>query len=68
MLAVFQLDERQQLHVAQAHAPRQALGERVRAELVRQSPGERIRPPAVLVVPELYEPGEVGLADLDPAP
>ena len=56
----------QQLHVAQADANRQALGERVGAELVGERARERARPLALLVVPELSEHGDVLLAHLDP--
>ena len=43
VLAVVELDERQQLHVAQPDLQPQALGERVRAQLVRERPRNRAR-------------------------
>ena len=61
VLAVLELDEGQQLHVAQPDAHRQALGERIGAQLVRERAGERLAAPALLVVPQLAERSDVRL-------
>ena len=66
VLAVFELDVRQQLHVAQPDANRQSLGERVRAELVGELAREGTGLLALLVVPELAERSRVPGAHLDP--
>ena len=59
VLAVLELDEREQRDVAQPQPHRQALRGEVRAQLVRERAAERFAPPPFLVVPELAERGDV---------
>jgi hypothetical protein len=66
VLAVLELHDGQQLHIAEPDPNRQAFRERVGAELIGELAGKRGRLLSLLVIPESPERRRVRLAHLDP--